>query len=117
DADKLTGLLDLRRSDGRKIVEFHDEAVRAWQRPVEPILAGSFGTLPMAPLADVPREQVPAVIEQIDRRLVREAPVATAGIIMEATLIPAGLRLEKDEIKGLRGRLQVMNITTESSYY
>jgi len=29
----------------------------------------------------------------------------------------AGLRLEKDEIEELRGRLQTMNIVSESSYY
>src|SRR5436305_1210046 len=48
DSDNLTGLLDLRLPDGRRIVEFHYEIVRAWQQPVEPLLAGSLGTLPMA---------------------------------------------------------------------
>ena len=42
---------------------------------------------------------------------------AKAATIMEATLVLAGLRLENDEIKSLRGRLHTMNITTESSYY
>jgi hypothetical protein len=36
---------------------------------------------------------------------------------MNVTLILAGLRLEKDEIDELRGRLQTMNILKESSYY
>ena len=117
DTGNLTGVLDLRLPDGRRIVEFHYEVVRAWERPVEPILAGSLGLLPLAPLADVPLEQVPAIIERIDRRLVEEAPAATAGTIMNATLLLAGLRMEKDKIDELRGRLQTMNITSESSYY
>ena len=36
-------MLDLRLPDGRRIVEFHYEVVRAWERPVQPILAGSLG--------------------------------------------------------------------------
>src|SRR5207248_3286496 len=109
DTDNLTGVLDLRLPDGRRVVEFHYEVVRAWEQPVEPILAGSLGTLPMAPLADVPREDLPRVIRRVDERLLREAQVATAGKIMEATLVLAGLRLEEDEIQELRGRLLTVN--------
>ncbi len=54
---------------------------------------------------------------QIDQRLAQEAPGALAGKIMEATLVLAGLRHHNDEINELRGRLQTVNITTESSYY
>src|SRR4051794_34794778 len=38
DADNLTGVLDLRLPDGRRVVEFHYDVVRAWRQPVEPIL-------------------------------------------------------------------------------
>ena len=117
DTDNLTGTLELHLPDGRPVVGFHYEVVRVWQRPVAPLLAGSLETLPLAPLADVPREQVPEVIKQIDRRLAQEAPPAKAGKIMNTTLMLAGLRLEKDEIEELRGRLQTMNIVSESSYY
>jgi hypothetical protein len=117
DAGNLTGVLDLRRYDGRPIVEFHYDVVRAWQRPVEPLLAGGLATLPMAPLADVPHNQIPEIIRRIDARLLAEAPAATAGKIIEATLKLAGLRLDEGEIDELRGRLQTVNITTESSYY
>jgi predicted transposase YdaD len=71
----------------------------------------------MAPLADVPLQEVPGIIQLIDARLMAEAPTAMASNIMEATLILAGLRMDKGEIKELRGRLQSVNITSESSYY
>ena len=88
--------------------------MRAWKQPVEPILAGPLGTLPMAPLADVPREAIPDVIRRIDGRLVQETEAAIAGTIMVATLVLAGLRLEASEIDQLRGRLQMFNITESS---
>lgn len=117
DRSNLTGLLQLHLPDGRRIVEFSYEVVRAWRCPLEPILSGSLGTLPMAPLADVLPERLPDVIHQIDVRLVKEAPAAEAVKIMEATLILAGLRLGEDTIEELRQGLHTMNLTTESSYY
>jgi predicted transposase YdaD len=117
DSGNLTGILELQRYDGRRIVEFHYDVVRAWERPVAPLLPGALAVLPMAPLADVPLEEVPGIIQLIDARLMTEAPAAMASKIMEATLVLAGLRMDKDAIKELRGRLQSVNITTESSYY
>ena len=117
DTGDLTGVLDLRLPDSDRIVEFHYRVVRAWEQPVEPILAGGLGILPMAPLADVPRRDVPKVLRRIDARLSRETQPARAAIIMEAALVLAGMRLEEEELEELRRGLQTMNITTESSYY
>jgi predicted transposase YdaD len=117
DADNLTGTLERRLPDGRLVVDFRYEVVRLWERPVGPLLAGDLGLLPLAPLVDVPREQVPEVIRQIDQRLAQEAPLARAGKIMNTTLMLAGLRLPRDEVEELRGRLQTVSILKESSYY
>jgi hypothetical protein len=54
------------------------DVVRAWERPVEPLLAGALAVLPMAPLADVPLEEVPGIIQLTDARLMAEAPPAMA---------------------------------------
>jgi predicted transposase YdaD len=116
DRPNLTGILDLRLPDGGRVFEFHYAVARVWQRPVEPILEGEAKLLPMAVLADVPRADVPAVIERIDARLAREMPVATAERIVAAALVLAGLRLDEDEIDELRGRLRMTNFATESSY-
>lgn len=117
DGPSLTGLLDLHLPAGRPVVQFHYDVVRAWRQPVEPILTGALGVLPMAPLADLPRARVPEVLRQIDERLLQEAQPSPAAKIMESALILAGMRLEEDEIEDLRGRLRTVNITTESSYY
>jgi len=69
DTKSLTGVLDVRLPDGERVVAFHYRVIRAWQQAVEPILAGDVGTLPLAPLAAVPRPEVAKVIDRIDRRL------------------------------------------------
>jgi hypothetical protein len=116
DHQSLSGVLELRLPNGGRVVEFHYEVIRAWQQPVEPILAGGVGTLPLAPLADVPNDEVSAVIDRIGRRLVAETPHETAVTIMESTLLLAGLRFGKAAIREFRRRLETMSIAEESSY-
>jgi hypothetical protein len=113
----LTGVLDLKLPDGDDIIVFHYKVVRAWEQPVEPILAGNPWVLPMAPLADVPRAEVPEIIERIDARLTRETTPETAGKIMMATLLLAGLRLSDPEIIDLRRSPRTMNVFKKSSFY
>jgi hypothetical protein len=117
DHKELTGVLELRHANGERAVEFRYTVVRAWEQPLERLLGGGLGTLPVAPLAAVPRDEVAAVVETIDKRLVNETAPETAATIMEATLILAGLRLQEEQVQELRGKLRSMNITTESSYY
>jgi predicted transposase YdaD len=117
DHRELIGVLDVRLPDGDRVGDFLYRVVRAWEQPLEPILAGGLGTLPVAPLADVPNDEIPAVIERIDQRLLNETSPQTAATIMEATLLLAGLRLQEGQLRDLRGKARTMNITTESSYY
>jgi hypothetical protein len=117
DHGRMTGVLDLRLPDGDEVVTFYYKVVRAWEQPVQPLMAGDPWVLPMAPLADVPRAEVPGVIERIDSRLAGETIPDTAGKIMMATLLMAGLRLSNPEITELRPRLKTMNIWKDSSFY
>ncbi len=96
---------------------FYYRIVRAWEQPVEPLLAGPLATLPMAPLADVPVQDVPRVLERIDERLAAEAPPPEAARMMASALTLAGMRLDVDVIEALRGRLRTMNILKDSSFY
>jgi hypothetical protein len=79
DSKYLTGVLDLRLPDDDRVAVFYYRVVRAWEQPVEPLLAGPLATLPMAPLADVPVQDVPGVLERIDERLAAEAPPPEAA--------------------------------------
>jgi predicted transposase YdaD len=69
--------------------------VRIWQHPVESILEGGLGTLPLAPLADVPRAAVPDVIRRMDERLRAEAPAPVAAKLWTATYVLMGLRYDR----------------------
>jgi predicted transposase YdaD len=71
----------------------------------------------MAPLAAVPVQDVPRVLEQIDARLAAEAPPPEAARMMASTLTLAGMRLDPDVIETLGRRLRTMNILKDSSFY
>jgi Domain of unknown function (DUF4351) len=117
DHARMTGILDLKMPDGDEVVSFFYKVVRAWEQPVQPLLAGDLWVLPMAPLADVPRHGVPEIIERVDSRLASETIPATAGKIMAATLLMAWLRRSDPEITDLRRRLRTMSNLKESSFY
>src|SRR5262249_21396032 len=59
DDARLTGLFQRRSPRGRGRLEFEYEVLRVWQQPVDPLLAGGLGTLPLAPLAQVRRAALP----------------------------------------------------------
>jgi hypothetical protein len=117
DGPSLTGRLEQDHPDGGPIHVFHFGVVRAWRQPLESVLAGRLGVLPLAPLADVSVDEAPAVVRAVDERLLRETSPDLAATIMETTLVLAGMRLAREVIEALRQGLQTMNITTESSYY
>src|SRR5205823_1280444 len=62
DDPALTGELAYRSPAGRGGLRFEFDVVRLWERPVEMILSGGVGTLPLAPLADVRPEALPGVV-------------------------------------------------------
>jgi predicted transposase YdaD len=92
DGPHVTGQVQYTTSRGRTVLTFSYEIVRVWQQPVETILSGGLGTLPLAPLADVPRERLPEVIRRMDERLNQEAPPAEAAKLWTSTYILMGLR-------------------------
>lgn len=117
DSKHLTELLEIRSPDREPIATFHYRVIRAWEHPVEPLLTGPLATLPMAPIADVPVADLPEILEQIGARLAAEAPPTEAARMMSSTLILAGMRLDINLLKVMRGRLRTMNILKDSSYY
>ena len=113
DGDDLSGIY--RRSiPGNPVhLEFHYQVIRAWQQPVESVLAGGIGTLPLAPVSNLaglePEEVIRRMRERVDRE-VRE----DAGLFWSATGILMGLRYPSEEVvqllRGVRGM-------KESSFY
>ncbi|HEX5102982.1 MAG TPA: DUF4351 domain-containing protein [Pirellulaceae bacterium] len=114
DGRGLAGLLQATLPNGFCHYDFRYRVVRVWEQPVQQILAGGVATLPLAPLAAVSLNELPAVIRQIDERLTSEASVAEADAIWASTYILMGLRYPAEFAKQL---LQQVRAMTESTTY
>jgi predicted transposase YdaD len=77
---------------GQRYLDFRYTVVRLWEQPVEALLAGGLGTLPLAPLAAVPADAVPTVVRAVGERLNRETGTAEGDVLWLCTYILTGLR-------------------------
>ena len=78
--------------------------VKVWQLPVESLLSGGLGTLPLAPISQVSEGQLPGVIEAMRRRLDTEVKAEEAKELWTATRLMMGLRWSPELVgKLLRG--------------
>jgi len=102
----LTGTHRRYHVSGECYLEFRCHVVRVWQIPVESVLTGGIGTLPLAPLAAVTPEQLPQVIRRMEQRLSTETTPADAATLWSATYILMGLRYPSEVtnqlLKGVR---------------
>ncbi len=113
DGPALTGQVVWQVHD-RPYLDFRYRVVRAWQQSVDSVLAGGLGTLPLAPLCDVPLERMPDVIRQMEARLRQEVPPAEAAVLWTATYLLMGLRYPPGLAEHL---LQGVRAMEESSTY
>ena len=100
DGSDLTGDLQHRLPDGRLYHRFWYKVVRIWELPLEEVLAGGIGTLPLAPLAEVSPGALPEVLRRIGERINREPPDQAAKL-WTATYLLMGLRYAEDAIQEL----------------
>lgn len=74
-----------------------DKLIRVWELPVEAILSGGLGTLPLAPIAAVERPRLPDVYRRIAAPLAQESKKQRADELWLATYILSRLRYPPDE--------------------
>jgi len=88
------------------LLEFRYRVIRLWKQPVESVLAGGLGTLPLAPISAVPQDKLPDVVDGMRKRFEQEVPPAEIADAWAATLIQMGLRyslqLGRELLKGVR---------------
>jgi len=99
DSPEMSGYFEQRGPHGEVTVTFNFGVVRIWKQPVEPLLAGPLGTLPLAPVSAVDVRRLPAIIRRMDERVRREASPNEAGELWAATLL-----LEADDTEVERNR-------------
>jgi predicted transposase YdaD len=109
----LTGELRMQPPGGPETV-FRYTVVRLWEQPVEAVLGGGLGTLPLAPLTDVKEPALPGVIARMGQRLGAEANQEEAAKLWVATYVLMGLRYESALIDHL---LQGVRAMEESVTY
>jgi len=114
DGQDVTGRIECLGPTGSITVAFNYEVVRIWERPVDELLEGGIGTLPLAPLARLDRARLPEIIRRIDERLDQEASPAEASQLWAATHLLLGLRYDREEAQQL---LQGITRMRESSTY
>lgn len=116
DADRppLSGQFVQRTPDGSLTVDFRYLAVRVWEHPVDEVLTGELGTLPLAPISAVPTAALPDVIDRMDNRILQEATPSEAGTLWTATYILMGLRYPPGMTEQLLRRVRDMR---ESATY
>ncbi|MGO8903810.1 MAG: hypothetical protein ACLQU5_36535 [Isosphaeraceae bacterium] len=108
DGPAMTGLLQHRLPDGLIYQEFLYNVVRTWERQADEILAGGLATLPLAPLARVKENELPAVIHAMQERLDREATKNQAETLWTATYLLMGLKYSDELIDRLLEGVQNM---------
>jgi predicted transposase YdaD len=104
----MTGLLQHRLPDGLIYQEFRYNVVRIWELQADEILAGGLATLPLAPLARVKENELPAVIHAMQERLDREATKNQAETLWTATYLLMGLKYSDELIDRLLEGVQNM---------
>jgi hypothetical protein len=114
DGPEMTGVLRQMLPEGDCYLEFRYQVVRLWQEPVEPLLAGGLGILPLAPLGRITPEQLPGVIQRVEDRFQHEVPADEAAVLSTATFVLTGLRYSVDVTRHLFRGVETME---ESSTY
>jgi hypothetical protein len=92
DSPRLTGLFERQILGQEPIALLRYRVLRVWQLPVESLLAGGLGTLPLAPVSDVDQARLPEVIRRMKERLGRERRGPLAKDLWAATYLLLGLR-------------------------
>jgi hypothetical protein len=91
DSPQLTGYAERAFPGQEPVTLLRYRVIRVWQLPVEQLLAGGVGTLPLAPISDVSEARVPDVIRRMKARLSRERRQRAADL-WAATYTLLGLR-------------------------
>lgn len=94
DSPQLTGSFERGFPGQGPIALLRSRVLRVWQLPVEQLLAGGIGTLPLAPVSDVSEARVPDVIRRMRERLSQEQP-QRAGDLWAVRFVLLGLCYSK----------------------
>jgi predicted transposase YdaD len=76
-------------------IDFRYQVIKAWELPVQQVLAAGVGVLPLAPIAIVSKDDLPQVVEQMEKRFNAELPRTEAAEMWTATFVLVGLKYDR----------------------
>jgi hypothetical protein len=102
----LNGTVAYAARPGRGKMDFAYEPIRLWERPVADLLAGDIGTLPLAPLGQLPagvdlQTWLAGVVKQLIDRLLLAAPPEQVRRLLTAAYVLTGLRVPRQVARQL----------------
>lgn len=95
-------------------LSFDYHVVRLWQEPLQPLLDGGLGTLPLAPLTDEAAADLRGVVLLADERIRGQARPEESDKMRAAMFVLLGLRYDRAVIEPL---LREVPMLRESSVY
>jgi len=76
-------------------LRFHYRVIRVWELPVETVLSAGPSVLPLAPISDVRKDQLPTVVKRMEERFAALADPSKIGELWTATRVLMGLRYDE----------------------
>ena len=111
DDRELTGRYHTSLPRSRRDLEFRYSVVRVWREPPERFLEGGVGTVPLAPLSDVPPSEIESVVKRMEDRL-NHLPHTEAATLWTCAYILMGLRYSPELTERLMKGLVTMEEST-----
>lgn len=75
-------------------LRFHYRVIRVWEVPVESILNAGDTVVPLAPISNVSKEELPQVIDRMRKRFATITDTSKVGDLWTATKVLMGLRYD-----------------------
>jgi predicted transposase YdaD len=113
DSSRWTGRYEVHDRDGQPYLDFRYRVIRAWELPLERVMNGGLGLLPLAMLTDEAQPSLPSVVSRIEQRFRSESDAGTAADLWAITGTLAGLRVDRGILTKLLRSLTQMD---ESSF-
>jgi predicted transposase YdaD len=115
-ASGLTGVLEVQRpGEAVPYLTFRYQVVRLWQEPMQPLLEGGLGTLPLAVLTDEAAADLRGTVRAVDERARGQTSPAGVGTMRTAMTLLLGMRYDEEVIVSVMSELT--SLMEESSGY
>jgi hypothetical protein len=117
DDESLTGRIRYEVQGHRGKMNFTYEVIRLWENPLEQLLTGPLGTLPLALLSRLAakmavEKHLAKIVQRIQERLEQEASPEDSAKIMTATYIHSGLRYSRAVVDSVFQGVKTMEEST-----